>query len=385
MFLSRENAQHIADELKSVIAKDINVIDKDGLIIASTDPARIGCIHTGALRLIQENLQVVTINDFDAVDGAREGINLPITLDGKTVGVIGITGAPSEVSALGTVIKKMTELMVTNLHQREVAAEIENAKSFFYECWLFSDTTNLQELEARSALLHVNMHTPRVVAIMDISGDASGSDLAQEMQIAQIHSYIKKRIDQDPQNFCFLTRRRAVVILNSSSGQNVYTFVSDMVRDVESFFSVSLWCGLSTAASEYMGLKQCYREAETACAAAKQHGKEHIVIYDNLSLDFVLQCLPAQLQWNLHEHIFSGLSEGEKAEILQTIEAYFKAEGDIDRAADNMFVHKNTLYYRIKRIRQLTGYSLRKPAEAFLLYIACSCGAGDAEQETVRQ
>ena len=148
-----------------------------------------------------------------------------------------------------------------------------------------------------------------------------------------------------------------------------------MIRDVESFFFVSLWCGLSTVASEYTGLKQCYREAETACAAAKQQGKRRVMIYDNLSLDFVLQCLPTQLRWNLHEHIFSGLSEGERAEIFQTMEAYFMAEGDVERAADSMFVHRNTLYYRMKRIQQFTGYSLRKPTEAFLLYIAYSCGA----------
>ena len=43
----------------------------------------------------------------------------------------------------------------------------------------------------------------------------------------------------------------------------------------------------------------------------------------------------------------------------------------VDKMADAIFVHKNTIYYRIKQVKKLTGCSLLNPEESFLLYIAC--------------
>ena len=90
MFILPEDAQRIADELKGITGRDVNFIDKDGMIIASTNAARIGQIHEGARRLIRDALPSVTIYDRDNVAGAQQGINLPVRVGGETVGVIGM-------------------------------------------------------------------------------------------------------------------------------------------------------------------------------------------------------------------------------------------------------------------------------------------------------
>ena len=61
MFIGREDAQHIVDEMKTSIHRDINIMDGEGVILASTNPARQGKLHQGALRIIREGLPGLTM------------------------------------------------------------------------------------------------------------------------------------------------------------------------------------------------------------------------------------------------------------------------------------------------------------------------------------
>ena len=117
MFIGREDAQHIVDEMKASIHWDINIMDGEGAILASTNPTRQGKLHQGALRIIREGLPELTIWEDDPEAGVQRGINLPIVLDGQLAGVIGVTGDPAEVSVFGDIIKRMTEIMVESIRQ----------------------------------------------------------------------------------------------------------------------------------------------------------------------------------------------------------------------------------------------------------------------------
>lgn len=92
MFLSPQLAQSIADDMKCSIHRDINIMDQSGTIIASTNPARLRQCHEGARQVIAQGLRVLEVRSDSQFPGAQQGVNLPIVIDGETVGVIGITG-----------------------------------------------------------------------------------------------------------------------------------------------------------------------------------------------------------------------------------------------------------------------------------------------------
>jgi len=82
--------------MKASIHQDINIMDQDGVIFASTNPARCGKVHQGAVQLLGSELPSLMIWEDDPQKGVQRGINLPIVIGGKTVGVIGITGVPEK-------------------------------------------------------------------------------------------------------------------------------------------------------------------------------------------------------------------------------------------------------------------------------------------------
>ena len=169
MFISEAAAHSIVQEIKEITGHNINIMDAAGVIFASTDPERIGQRHLGACQVLEQGLPRLVVQEDDGrPGGARRGINLPIQLDGQTVGVIGITGAPQEVESLGSVIKRMTEIMVRDTRRQEQEDLMDSARACFIENWLFAEEPDLTELELRGNMLGIDVTARWSVVILEV-------------------------------------------------------------------------------------------------------------------------------------------------------------------------------------------------------------------------
>ena len=68
--------------------------------------------------------------------------------------------------------------------------------------------------------------------------------------------------------------------------------------------------------------------------------------------------------------IFQNCSQEEIAEYVSLLEVFFACEGSLQKAAEQLYVHKNTMQYRLKRLAEVTGLDARKPSQAPSLYLA---------------
>ena len=112
MKISEELAKIIVDNIHEVIPEEINFINADGLIIASTDPKRMHRLHTGALSVIRNREQLSVQNDTQYY-GARKGINMPVFFDDEIIGVIGITGEEQDVIGYAKILQKVTGFLLS--------------------------------------------------------------------------------------------------------------------------------------------------------------------------------------------------------------------------------------------------------------------------------
>ena len=358
MFLSQQDAQSIVDQAKEAIGRDINIMDGDGRILASTNPARQGQLHPGAARVLREGLSFLTVEADQA--GMQAGINLPVRLDGRTVGVIGITGPPAEVSAFGSVIKHLTELLV------------ERARGLFVETWLFSREPDWAELEVRGRLLGFALEEPYTVALLRLPRPAlSGSveDLG-EMRSSLILGMLRTRLRQDSRHACAVIRDQVILLLCGLDRTQALAAVRQACRDVEGYYGVPVRGGISSPSRSPSDIRRCYLEARTAGVAAEQSDRSRLVFYDEVSLEFLVQSIPRKLRQDLREVLFSGCTDQEKRDFSRLILLYFQQGGDIRRCAEELFIHRNTFQYRVEVLAKRTGRDLRRPKDATLLYLA---------------
>ena len=380
MIISQRNAQSIVDDMKSAIKHDINIMDEKGYIIASTNPARCGQLHQGAVQLIQEGKDCLVISESDAISGSKAGINMPITMYGQTIGVIGITGSPDEVSMFGDVIKKMAELMVKSMQEEERDHLLDSAKSLFIENLLFAKRPDWSELEVRGRLLGLNIVLPYTVAILqqvETPNSAFRPFSKADGDSLPLRQIISNHLQKN--DYFSVMRDRIILLLCKAERSSAFYAVNRICQDIESYYGIHISCGISNATAAPPDIRRCYLEAQAASAVAAQTTNRRVVFYDEASLEFIVRSIPAKIMQNLRSLVFAGCSETETQEFTETIQTFFKYDGDLKECAESLIIHRNTYQYHVERLKKKTSFDLRKPKDAILLYLAVQAGEMNAE------
>lgn len=365
------NAQAIVDEMKESLHRDINFMDEEGVIIASTDQDRVGTYHAGASRILHEQLEELVIEE-PAEDGMRPGINLPIRIKRKTIGVIGITGKPSEVYAFGEVIQKMTEIMVQSIQEKEEQRMVENARLQFMEYWLFSKSVDPKELQHRAAFYGINTTVPWVVVFLNIC--LNEEDKAAPSNPELDHSRFLRSISiliEEQGSVCFPYGTNVVILLQTDHIRAAMDTIQ-AVKQKLSGLPISFSGGISSVAKHPLDIRRCFQEAHTAAMVARENRAERLIRYDETSLEFIAQCIDLSIGRNLMEITFFNCRAEEIADFSRIILLYFKKDGNLDKMAKQLYVHRNTVQYRIEKLRKRTGYDLRLPRDACILYFAAA-------------
>ena len=372
MFISQRDAQFIVDEVKRTIRRDINIMDEKGVIIASTNPYRINQVHEGAKKILQENLPELTIQEKSELGGVQQGVNVPICLHNETVGVIGITGDPKEVAVFGSVIKMMAEMMLERVWQAEQDKQLETARSLFLENWIFSETLELTELEVRGKLVGIDVALPRFVILLQIEPDQNrmySENTIQDIQNVRLLNLVRTHIDDNAQNFCAAVHQRILILLCEEKPEAVFRKLNAIRAEIEGFYPVVVYGGVSTVTTGGTDMRLRYLEAKAAIRVASNTQSGGISFYNNVSLDSVILTVAPEVKENLIKMVFASASAEEIEEIIQTIRLFFKFNGDVKRAAEESFIHKNTFQYRIQKVGKKTGYWLKNPRDAVMLYL----------------
>ena len=141
-------------------------------------------------------------------------------------------------------------------------------------------------------------------------------------------------------------------------------------QKLESSLLVTVFGGVSTQLEHISDMSRCYHDAMIACETAAQTQSNELIFYDNFSVDFLLKNIPRKIRQDFSDRIFAGFRNKELKKWLRTLQVFFKYNGSINETANQLFMHKNTLQYRINKIAEVTGYNPRITKEGFVLYLA---------------
>ena len=110
--MNRDIAIRIVESAKKTIAYNINVMNEKGIIVASSNAARVGSFHEMAYHIISGPDDTVETDNVENLLGTKQGINTVLKYKDVKVGVLGITGAPDEVRPFVNVLKLAVETMI---------------------------------------------------------------------------------------------------------------------------------------------------------------------------------------------------------------------------------------------------------------------------------
>ncbi len=130
--------------------------------------------------------------------------------------------------------------------------------------------------------------------------------------------------------------------------------------------------GFGTMVKELTEVSKAYKEAKLALDVSRIfYGKQPIVAYSMLGIGRIIYQLPLHLCEMFIDEIFGGkLPDEIDEEALNTIHKFFENNLNVSETSRQLFVHRNTLVYRLEKIQKVTGLDIRVFEDAMTFRIA---------------
>jgi carbohydrate diacid regulator len=366
MELSKQNAMKIVTEISDIIGQHVNMMDENGMIIASTDPQRVSTFHGGAAALIRTRSRVLVIDNDGQFEGSRQGINLPLMLNDNLVGVLGVTGEYREVLKYGQIIKKMTEAMLLENYMHQQKKIDDRIHSRFLDEWILDGMPVTADTVERGARLGIDVRLQYRVVVAVIADLRRYSDTPEgQIMIDNINRRVRGGMEATPNGIFTKTATKMICLLPRVADDAITEKAAAILEDIERRFGVALYAGIDGRAEN---AHQSYLQASKAVQACADN--KRICLYDAIGLEIFMDEIPINSRMAFVRRVFRDCDEKETAAWADMLQVYFDTNGSISQTADRLFIHKNTLQYKLHKLFEKTGYDPRKLSDSALIYLA---------------
>ncbi len=341
--------QGIIHQMTDTVDRTIGVIDETGAIIACSELQKIGEARQEA----KDELTYTTE---------------PICVGGYTYRSIG-QGTKWEYSAFVEGEDKMAEKMASLL-----AISLANIKNLYDEKYdrnsfvknIILDNILPSDIYIKSKELRFNTEEPRVVFLIKFltKTDVLPFDAVQHIFPDKSKDYIISVGEHD------------IVLVKELSGgydtKKVEKMAKSIADTLNAEFYAKVTIGIGTVVENIKELARSYKEAQVALEVGKVFDNEkNIVSYENLGIGRLIYQLPTTLcEMFLQEVFKDGSLDNLDRETLLTIQCFFENNLNVSETSRKLFVHRNTLVYRLEKIRKLTGLDLREFDHAITFKVA---------------
>ena len=218
----------------------------------------------------------------------------------------------------------------------------------------------------RTRELHLNIDAKRVVFLVHTSKPYENStfEILQNLFPDKKTDFVLRIDDMD-----------IVVIkelLENTANKQIMTIAQNIFDTLSSEEMVKVSIGVSTIVGTITELGQAYREARIALEVGKVFDTEkNVISYENLGIGRLIYQLPTTLCELFLDEVFKKESINVlDNETIYTIQKFFENNLNVSETSRKLFVHRNTLVYRLDKIKKLTGLDLREFDDAIIFKVA---------------
>lgn len=169
--------------------------------------------------------------------------------------------------------------------------------------------------------------------------------------------------------------RGKICIIHQLNGQDnaqavaekIYNIIHSILKDVE-----SLYMGVGGVYDGFSGIRKSFYQAEQAIKLIEMNKSlEPIIYFEKLGMYRLLEPLiGTQTLSDFYDNSIGKLVNADsKGELILTLQTYFNENEVLNTSADKLFIHVNTLKYRMKRIEEITGLDLRQSEDKLTLFL----------------
>lgn len=346
-------AQKIVDQLRAILNHEVNFMDTNHRIVASSDAERINNFHGGAAYVFKHKKKLFITSD-DEYRGAKTGINMPIYFNDKIIGVIGISGE-REVEKYTEIVKAMTEILIKEEYINQMSFQNREKNRLIIEALLINSEKIIEE-----DIFGLDLSIPYHIAI--------GGAVEKNQNLSILYPLLESGLTPDPHPLFTINQSRIIFLLPQ---KNIDYLLNTILEKVEKQAKIQLKFGVGSLGTGKDHLKKSYETAEQALKwIFFQQGDKRISYFDVLDLGMIVSNMPEPVKRQFHANAFGNISEKDIAQLKKILTSFAKNNGSLTLVANELFIHKNTVQYQLNKIKDLTGYDPRKYEDFAVLHVA---------------
>ena len=322
---------------------------------------------------------IVDSNNEEIYQGSKKGVNLPINYDGRVIGVVGITGNPQEVKPYGLIVKELVELMAAEEGRKNAEfLELRAKKNFALELIRNNDEKVIGILNERAKLIKFDLNIKRVVICCDIMdyADYIKKNNCDEIFIQNskqhILGIIRNSLMLDNEIAFNLEEDRFIIIKTYTS--DIDNYCREINRKIYKKLGINIHISLGSECLETKDYYFSYLRANSLLKIGKKINNDSgIYLMENLRLPLLLSQIKdnsRKTYLSSFSSLFKDFNEGKNLELVETVIAYFKNKMRVKETSEALFVHRNTINYRINRFNEIYELDVTDPYVCMQVYVA---------------
>lgn len=230
---------------------------------------------------------------------------------------------------------------------------------------LLLDNLLLVDIYNRAKKLHIEANAMRIVMVVKLEGEKYGDELEKIRNLfSGFSSDFVTAVDED-----------SIIIVKRLATED-YADVEDIAKTIidalEDRDDEKVRVSYGTVVRDIKDVSRSYKEATMALDVGKVFfSDKQIIAYSVLGIGRLIYQLPIPLCKMFIGEIFGDKSPDEfDEETLTTIDKFFENSLNVSETSRQLYIHRNTLVYRLDKIQKSTGLDLRKFDDAITFKIA---------------
>ena len=347
--LENSLAEKLIEQVTKYTSYNVNIMNEQGVIIASRNPERIGKFHEVAWQIVHGTTDIMVTENDNEYPGVLSGINMIIEIEGKREGVVGVTGNPEEIRPIALIIKMAIETLIKYENQKMQAFRRQTRKDRFMEMLTQKQYRAPQDIQKLAAELNYREDLIRIPILCHLQ---SASD-----QEAFLHS-IKNGREHLTQDISFQMEDRYILIFKTLKGEHLFSDYKFLLADYlkstlkwmrEEEICCTFYVGtFQTSFSQYYYSYQHCKWLETHIFGEHQA----FYFYDFIG-EYITSCIPRQELQQIFNVFAQKLPEDFRKNYIEIVGSLIQNNFNIQNAARQCFMHKNTFTYRYNKIREV--------------------------------
>ena len=342
--------QKMVTDINRIIKEDCSVWNTEGVCLASTvhDPADV---KEDVMSLIQES-------EDTSVQVTEQTACFVIRYEGEAIYIFAIHNVIDNIAIMGELCVNLFENMM-HVYESKV-----DRNRFFQQ--LILDNLLLVDVHSQAKKMKLDINEKRIIFVVEPK--KTGDNLLLETMKAIYDSGTKDVVVSVDESHIILVKTLA----KTDTYQEANDIAKTLVDTLSAEAMVQVRVAYGSIIEDLKDVSKCYKEALMALDVGRIfYVHKDVFSYNELGIGRLIYQLPMSLCEMYLQEVFQGNAvEQFDKETLATVNAFFENDLNISETARKMYLHRNTLGYRLDKIQKTTGLDVKKFDDALTFKIA---------------